>query len=127
MTAIAWKSAVSGDWSTQADWNPASIPGSADTVTIGVNTAAYVVNVSFAETAKTLTLSASKAILEVESSLALGGLLTLGAGMLQLDSGAVISGGSIAATASWRPDRRIGHSIAEDRYGNPCLHRKSGL
>ncbi len=98
MTAIAWKSAVNGDWSTQADWNPASIPGSADTVTIGVNTAAYIVTVDSAEAAKTLTISASNATLGVNNTLTMGGLLTLGAGTLQLDSGGVIDGGTIAAT-----------------------------
>ena len=58
MTAISWKHAVNGDWSTQADWNPASVPGSADAVTIAVNTAAYTVTVTSVEAAKTLTLSA---------------------------------------------------------------------
>ena len=98
MTAISWKRAVNGDWSTQADWNPASVPGSADAVTIALNTAAYTVTVTSAEAAKTLTLSASKATLDVEATLTMGGLLTLGAGTLQLDGGGMIKGGTIAAT-----------------------------
>ena len=97
MAAISWNNAVSGDWSTQADRNPASISGAADAVTIGVNAAAYTVTVTSAEAADTLTISASKATLEVETALSVGGLLTLGAGTLQLDSAGVINGGTVAA------------------------------
>lgn len=97
MAAISWKNAVGGDWSTTADWSPASVPGAADAVTIGVNAAAYTVTVTSAEAAKTLTISASNATLEVDSTLAVGGLLTLGAGTLQLDGAGVINGGTIAA------------------------------
>jgi hypothetical protein len=97
MTAISWKISVSGDWSAQTDWNPNSVPGSADTVTIAVNSTDYTVTVDSAEAAETLTLSASSATLEVENTLAMGGLLSLDAGTLQLDGGAVIDGGTVAA------------------------------
>ena len=97
MTAITWTSAVSGDWSTTADWNPASIPGAADDVTIAVNTAAYTLTIDSAEAAEAVTLNASNATLEVERTLTLGGVLTLGAGKLELIGGSTIAAGTIAA------------------------------
>ena len=39
MTAINWKNGVSGDWSLNTNWNPASVPGAADAVTIAVASA----------------------------------------------------------------------------------------
>lgn len=66
MTAITWNSAVNGDWSTQADWNPISVPGAADDVTIAANSAAYTLTIGSAEAAKSVTLNASNATLEVE-------------------------------------------------------------
>ena len=97
MTAITWTSAVSSDWATTADWNPASIPGAGDDVTIAVNTAAYTLTIGSSEAVDSVTLNASNATLEVERTLTLGGVLTLAAGKLELVGGGTIAGGTIAA------------------------------
>ena len=39
MTAINWKSGVSGDWSLNTNGNPATVPGSGDAVTIAAASA----------------------------------------------------------------------------------------
>ena len=96
MTAITWKSAMNGDWSTISDWNPAAVPGAADAVTVGATGAAYTVTVTGPEAAKTLTIDSATATLDITSSLTMGGALSVSAGTLQLDNGSTIHGGTLA-------------------------------
>ena len=42
---IDWKSPVSGDWNTAANWSPAQVPGASDTVFI-TNNGTYMVTVA---------------------------------------------------------------------------------
>ena len=36
MAAVHWKKAVSGDWTTAADWSTGAVPGAGDSATIGI-------------------------------------------------------------------------------------------
>lgn len=89
MTAISWKSTVSGNWSTASDWSPAQVPGLADDVTIAVTGANYTLTVTTAHATPSLTERSANANLSVSSALAMGGLLTLSAGQLTLSSGGI--------------------------------------
>ena len=64
MAAVSWKSAVSGDWTTKADWSTGMVPVSTDDVTIGV-AGSYTVSVTSAIAANSITLSNSSAILAI--------------------------------------------------------------
>jgi fibronectin-binding autotransporter adhesin len=97
MTAISWKNAVSGNWSTASDWNPAQVPGSGDDVTIGATGTFYQIEIDSAQSVHSLALTSSSAVLAVNGTLTNGSTVTLGAGELVLGSGA-IAGGTIAAT-----------------------------
>jgi hypothetical protein len=99
MTDISWASGISGDWSTQSDWDPAQIPGSSDSVTIGAS-GTYTVTISTAEAVDFLNISAAGATVEDEAAFTLGSF-TLGGGVLGVSGtfildGGTISGGSIA-------------------------------
>jgi fibronectin-binding autotransporter adhesin len=97
MTAISWNSAVNGGWTTASNWNPAQVPGSADDVTIAATGASYQVLLSDVPNlaAHSLTLDSATARLVVETTLTMGGPLTIDAGTLRLIG--AISGGSIVA------------------------------
>ena len=70
MTAINWKNGVSGDWSLNANWNPANVPGAGDAVTIAAaSAAAYTVSISVAEAAGTLTLNQKNATIADQATL----------------------------------------------------------
>ena len=64
MTAVSWKSAVSGDWTTVADWSTGKQPVSTDDVTIGV-AGSYTVSVTSAIAADLITLTDSSATLAI--------------------------------------------------------------
>ena len=97
MASISWKSATNGDWSAASDWNPASVPDGTSDVTIGASGAGYIVTVTTAEAAHSVTLSSASATLDLTSNLTLGGEFALNAGTLLLDSGGAITGGTIVA------------------------------
>jgi fibronectin-binding autotransporter adhesin len=97
MTAVSWNSAVSGNWSTASDWNPAQVPASADDVAIAAIGPSYTVTVDSTHAADSVTLNAPTATLDVSSALAIGGLLTLSSGALEVNSGGLVQGGTIAA------------------------------
>ena len=96
MTAINWKSGVSGDWSLNTNWNPATVPGSGDAVTIAAASAVpYTVTISVAEAASTLTVNQKNATVTDQATLTMGGALTLTAGAFDLQAAGTIKGGAL--------------------------------
>ena len=70
MTAINWKNGVDGDWSLNTNWNPATVPGGGDAVTIAAASAVpYAVTISVAEAASTLTLNQKNATVADQATL----------------------------------------------------------
>ena len=67
-TPIAWNAAVSGNWNTPGNWNPAQVPTSADDVSITL-AGTYTVTVDVAASANSLTLGGSSGT----QTLAIGG------------------------------------------------------
>jgi autotransporter-associated beta strand protein len=107
MALVFWKAAVSGDWSTAADWSTNTVPSSADNVEFDL-IGNYLVTVTHAQTANSLDFNAPGAQL-VESStgkLTLNGLLVLHGllvenGYVELDavntiSSSLLDGGVLA-------------------------------
>ena len=62
MTAISWRNATNGDWSVAANWSTNTVPTSADAVTISMP-GPYIVTISSADRANSLTFNASQAAL----------------------------------------------------------------
>jgi autotransporter-associated beta strand protein len=94
MTAISWKNAVNGDWSTAADWSTGTVPSLTDAVTISV-AGAYIVTISSADLANSLTFNAfSAALYENSGSLTMVGALTVDSGFVSLNRANTI--GSVA-------------------------------
>jgi hypothetical protein len=96
MTAINWKNGVNGDWSLNTNWNPATVPGGGDAVTIAAASALpYTVTISVAEAASTLTLNQKNATVTDQATLTMGGALTLTAGAFDLQAAGTIKGGAL--------------------------------
>src|SRR5580658_8343543 len=92
---VSWKTAVSGDWNTAADWTGGVVPGSSNDVTIGV-AGAYTVTISTGQSAHSLTISdAAATVADNAGALALTTKLSLTAGTLALSNAGGISGGSL--------------------------------
>lgn len=85
MTALSWANGVTGNWNDKTKWNFGIVPTSSDDVTVG-NTGAFVVAVSTADVANSLTFSAANATLSetTAGSLNIAGALTLQAGTIAL-------------------------------------------
>ncbi len=94
MTAISWKSGVSGNWTTAADWTPGQVPGVNDDVTIA-DAGTYTVTLTGSQKAHSVTLNASGAKLTDTGTLTLGTTLALDAGTFTLGSGGVLAGGTV--------------------------------
>ncbi len=94
MSAISWKSGVTGDWSTASDWSTSTVPGAADAVTIAAP-GTYAVTINASQAAQSLTLNNKTASVQDNSLLTLGGPLTLTAGNFLLNGGGTIKGGTI--------------------------------
>ncbi len=79
MAAVSWKSAVSGNWTTAADWSTGKVPGAADDATIGV-AGFYTVSLTSSVTVSSLTISDPGATLAVaaKDSLTAGSLINTG-------------------------------------------------
>ncbi len=97
MAVVSWKSGVSGDWATAANWSNGTVPGSGDDVTIGAS-GTYTVTINGPQAARSLSLKAAGATVVDSSTLSMNGALTLTAGTFQLNSGGVISGATLSAT-----------------------------
>jgi hypothetical protein len=101
MAAIHWKSAISGDWATAANWSSGTVPGAGDDVTISV-AGTYTVTITDNEAAHSLTLDDADATVVIgnggNNTFTVGTTLSLTAGTLQLNQGATISGGTLSAT-----------------------------
>jgi hypothetical protein len=91
---MLWKLAQNGDWSTAADWSTGTVPGSGDAVTISA-AGSYIVTISSADVASTLTFNASQAELsESAGSLTMSGYLLVDSGLVSLNTANTI--GSVA-------------------------------
>jgi hypothetical protein len=101
MAAIHWKSAISGDWGTAANWSSGTVPGAGDDVTISI-AGTYTVTISDNEAAHSLTLNDAGATVVIGNggvnTFSVGTTLSLAAGTLQLNQGAKIVGGTLSAT-----------------------------
>jgi hypothetical protein len=101
MTVYAWK-AISGDWTSKADWTPNGSPVAGDSAEIGA-AGTYVVTVSTAVSAGVVALKAAGATLSDSGVLTLSGgakTLSVTAGTFKLNSGGSVAGGTIVAGAS---------------------------
>jgi len=95
--AIDWISGgVSGDWATASDWVGGVVPVAGDDVDINA-TGTYTVTVDEAQAAKSLTIDDADVTVADNSTLTMGGALTVTAGLFQLNSGTIV-GGTLSAT-----------------------------
>ena len=134
MTAYTWGYAGSGDWSTQADWTPVGLPGTADDVTLGAIGVSYTVTVSEAEEASSLALGAATAALSIDSStLTVAGTVGINAGTLFNSFGRNAAGYHAAAGQQLyrhyrirRPGERAGERPwrAVEHRGQPFGNRR---
>ena len=83
MSAVSWKSGVSGDWSQAADWSTGLVPGAGDDVTISI-AGTYVVTVSTTEAAHSVTLGYSGATLQIGAKLSVGTSFSATAGKVAI-------------------------------------------
>src|SRR6516225_725498 len=88
MATIYWLTGASGDWSRGSNWVGGVVPGTGDDAVIDAS-GSYIVTISTAISANSLTLAASGAtVTETDSgSLTLAGALTLETGTFQLNAG----------------------------------------
>ena len=85
MTAISWNDAVNGDWNDASNWSTNTVPGSGDAVAISA-TGPYIVTISSADVADTLTFNAFEAALfENAGSLTMAGAFTIDSGFVSLN------------------------------------------
>ena len=85
MTAISWKSPVSGDWDVASNWSTDTVPTFGDDVTISAP-GAYTVTVSSNDQANSLLVDAPGATLvENAGSLSIAGELTVDSGFVALN------------------------------------------
>jgi collagen type I/II/III/V/XI/XXIV/XXVII alpha len=92
MTTISWTAGASGAWSDTSNWSPAAVPGSGDDALIDA-AGAYQVTVAGA-TVNSLTLD------DPLATLASGGVLTVGSGLI-IDAGTLdIATGTVVATGA---------------------------
>ena len=59
MTQIHWKSAVSADFNTAADWSTGNVPGAADDAILDATGGAFTVSTSTAETVNSIQTAAN--------------------------------------------------------------------
>jgi hypothetical protein len=99
-TPDSWKSAVSGNWTTAADWS-AGVPTSSNDVTIAVS-GKYTVTINSADAANSLTINDATATVSDTSggTLSITTTLAVTAGTFSLGSGSEISGGTISLGSS---------------------------
>jgi hypothetical protein len=103
MTEFTWNSSTSGDWYASADWDGGAVPNGAEANAVIAAAGSYAVQISGADTVTvgSLELNAAGATLDVAGMLVLGGTsdtFDLSGGTLLLDSGGMVSAGTIDAT-----------------------------
>lgn len=101
MSTVTWKKAASGDWSSAAKWSTGKVPGAADAVAIAA-AGSYTVSIASPQAAKSLTIASAKATVLVNAAFAVGGVLALNAGTLNLMTGGVLQGGTLSIGPSGR-------------------------
>lgn len=95
MANYTWTSAISGDWTTAADWSGRVVPGPSDTAVINVP-GTYTVTISKPLSVNSLTLNAAGATVLDDAAVTLGGVLDVANGTFAMAaSGAAITGGTI--------------------------------
>jgi hypothetical protein len=99
MTAVAWKSSVTGDWSGKTNWTGGKVPGAADDVTVGV-AGTYTVTIDGDQSAHSPTINRASATVSDTGTLTLGTTLAVTAGTFALNSGTVEGGTLQVATAA---------------------------
>jgi len=100
-TGDSWKSAVSGNWTTAADWSTGVAPTSSNDATIAV-AGTYTVTISSAVAAKSLTINDANATVADSSggTLSIATTLAVTAGTFSLGSESEIVGGTISTGPS---------------------------
>src|SRR5713226_4354538 len=98
MASIQWiTNSGTSDWGTAANWSSATVPGPADSATIGV-AGAVGITVNTAESVNSLTVSDVNATVALNNSFTLGSTLDVTAGTVDLNSGGTIVGGTIVSS-----------------------------
>ena len=82
MTTRTWVNGAAGSWNTAADWSPASVPGAADDVVLGVGANVGIYASSVQAGSVSLTDPTAELSIGVGLSLSAPGGLTLAAGTL---------------------------------------------
>ena len=107
MASITWNQALSGDWTQGTDWTGNASPGTGDDAIISVAGAAYIITISTAISANSLTVSTNSATISENNgaSLTLTGALTLSSGTVQLNGTTSVgsftqSGGDLDGTGT---------------------------
>lgn len=95
MAAINWKNPANGDWNVAANWSTGAVPTLADAVTISV-AGPYIVTISSADVANSLTFNASEAALFENAGSLITGVLTVDSGFVSLNEANLI--GSVAVS-----------------------------
>jgi len=104
MTAISWLTGTTSSWATPAAWSTGTVPGASDDVTIAVAPkyvdTTYTVQVTSAESARSILLDQAAATLAVENAaLTVSGNFVDTAGTLSLQNGS-LQGGTYSGAQS---------------------------
>jgi hypothetical protein len=97
MATLHWRSGVTGDWATGADWDLGLAPAAGDLALIDA-AGVYTVTITAPEAVQSLTVNDAGATVVDSSTLTVGGALTVAAGVFDLAAGGVVSGGTLSAT-----------------------------
>jgi hypothetical protein len=111
---VFWNTDQTGDWSDAADWSTGAAPGASDTVIISARHLAEKYDVIIAKPAEAGLLRINSPDVGVDdgSTLTIGSVLELDAGMFYLDLGSELTGGRIV----------VGHSANFVALGGTLSH-----
>jgi hypothetical protein len=123
VAALAWSTAVSGDWSTAGDWNSGYAPNSAvlaPTITVA---GTYTVSIAAGESFTVKSLTINNALATVSLAGALTDTATaLTAGLVQIQAGASLTGALTLAAKT----RLVGAGLISGTVSNTGVVEASG-
>ena len=114
--SIAWKSAVSADWSVATDWTGGIVPNDGSALATIALSGTYTVGVAAGESFSlgTLTINWATATLDLAGSLTLAGGLALKSGKVLFDNGGVLTGSaSLGAAATLTGYGRVTGAVSD--------------
>lgn len=98
MASITWNG-FTGNWSVAGNWSSGTVPGALDDVVIDAS-GSYDLKVNVAESAHSLTLSATSATLEVAANVTVSNGLTQTDGTIELDAGKTLAAGGAVSISN---------------------------